>query len=307
MASGNAAARRTIVDLRGRTEAALRLALPALLGYGAARFLGIALLYYLAKRRGESPGRALYGSWDAQWYQMIAERGYDRTIHGVPHTWHFASSNLAFFPLYPALCRGADLVLPVGLAKSSWLVSMAASLAAAWLIFLIGNRLYGRRTGIILAVLWGCLPHAVVESMAYTESLFTALCAAALLAALTRRWVLAGLFAALAGLTRPTGIAIAAAISLCAALALVQGVRARGRGSRGGGRPGGPRSAGCSRRSAGWRSWCGWACGCTARTATSWCRRSGGTSSARAAICCAASARSSSGRAAPRCRWRTSW
>ncbi|WP_405588289.1 hypothetical protein [Streptomyces sp. NBC_01190] len=230
MASGNAAARRTIVDLRGRTEAALRLALPALLGYGAARFLGIALLYYLAKRRGESPGRALYGSWDAQWYQMIAERGYDRTIHGVPHTWHFASSNLAFFPLYPALCRGADLVLPVGLAKSSWLVSMAASLAAAWLIFLIGNRLYGRRTGIILAVLWGCLPHAVVESMAYTESLFTALCAAALLAALTRRWVLAGLFAALAGLTRPTGIAIAAAISLCAALALVQGVRARGEG-----------------------------------------------------------------------------
>jgi hypothetical protein len=104
---------------------------------------------------------------------------------------------------------------------------MASSAVAAWLIFLIGNLLYRRRTGVILAVLWGCLPHAIVESMAYTESLFTALCAAALYAALRRQWVRAGLFAALAGLCRPTGIAIAAAISLTAVVAAVQALRSR--------------------------------------------------------------------------------
>ncbi|MEU6850484.1 hypothetical protein ABZ901_11230 [Actinacidiphila alni] len=211
-------------DVRARAEAALRLAAPALLGYGAARALGIALLAYVAHRRGRSPGTVLYGSWDSRWYQDVVLHGYDSTVGGTPHTWH-AWSNLAFFPLYPALCRAADAVLPVGTAKASWLVALASSLAAAWLIFLIGNRLHGRRTGVVLAVLWGCLPHALVESMAYTESLFTALAAAALYAALARHWVRAGLFAALAGLTRPTGVALAAAVALTAALAALQALR----------------------------------------------------------------------------------
>lgn len=213
-------------DVRARAETAVRLAAPALLGYGASRMLGIGLLYYFAERRGRSPGTVLYGSWDSLWYQSVVEHGYDRTVTGTPGTWH-AWSNLAFFPLYPMLCRTADAVLPVGPAKSAWLLSLAASVAAAWLIFLIGNRLYRRRTGIILAVLWGCLPHALVESMAYTESLFTALAAAALYCALARHWVRAGLFAALAGLTRPTGIAVAAAVALTSLPAAVRELRRR--------------------------------------------------------------------------------
>jgi hypothetical protein len=207
--------------------AALRFAAPALLGYAAARLLGIGLLTYLAERRGESPGTVLYGSWDARWYQDVAEHGYDHTVSGTPGTWH-AWSNLAFFPLYPWLCRIADAVLPVGLPTSCWLVATAASMAAAWLVFLVGERLHGRTTGTVLAVLWGCLPHAVVESMAYTESLFTALCAGALYAVLARRWVTAGLLAALGGLTRPTGIALAAAVSAVALLAAVRASRCGG-------------------------------------------------------------------------------
>jgi hypothetical protein len=226
MASASAAPRPTGAgrDVRARAEAALRLAAPALLGYAAVRVLGIGLLVHLARRRGRSPGAVLYGTWDSRWYQNVMEHGYDHTVSGVPHTWH-AWSNLAFFPLYPAICRAADAVLPIGQARAAWLVSLAASVAAAWLIFLVGNRLHRRRTGVILAVLWGCLPHALVESMAYTESLFTALCAAALLAALARNWVWAGLFSALAGLTRPTGVAIAAAVGLTAALAALQALR----------------------------------------------------------------------------------
>lgn len=207
--------------------AAVRLAAPALLGYGAARLLGIGLLVYLARRRGRSPGTLLYGSWDARWYQDVAAHGYDHSVGGVPHTWH-AWSNLAFFPLYPWLSRAADAALPVGLATSSWLLDLAASLAAAWLVFLVGHRLHGRRTGVVLAVLWGCLPHAVVESMAYTESLFTALCAAALYASLAGHWGRAGLCAVLAGLTRPTGLALAAAVCASGCLAAVTALRRGG-------------------------------------------------------------------------------
>ncbi|MDQ8704154.1 hypothetical protein RCO28_16910 [Streptomyces sp. LHD-70] len=59
--------------------------------------------------------------------------------------------------------------------------------------------------------------------MGYTESLFTAFAAWSLYASLTGRWVWAGTLASLAGLTRPAGVALAAAVSLGALLALRRG------------------------------------------------------------------------------------
>ena len=58
-----------------------------------------------------------------------------------------------------------------------------------------------------------------------SEALFTALAAWALHACLQRRWLLAGLLAALAGLTRPVGAAVVAAVLVTA---LVQVLRERG-------------------------------------------------------------------------------
>jgi hypothetical protein len=48
--------------------------------------------------------------------------------------------------------------------------------------------------------------------MAYSESLFTALAAWSLYAVLTGRWITAGALALLSGLTRPVGMAVAAAV-----------------------------------------------------------------------------------------------
>jgi hypothetical protein len=61
-------------------------------------------------------------------------------------------------------------------------------------------------------LLWAVLPVGIVQSMAYSESLFTALAAWSLYAVLTGRWVTAGTLALLAGLTRPVGLAVAAAV-----------------------------------------------------------------------------------------------
>ena len=74
----------------------------------------------------------------------------------------------------------------------------------------------------LLAVLWSVVPVAVVTSMAYSEALFTALAAWAVLATLRRRWLLAGLLAALAGLTRPVGVAVVAAVAVPALVELVR-------------------------------------------------------------------------------------
>jgi hypothetical protein len=118
------------------------------------------------------------------------------------------------------LVRALSTLLPGSAASVGLLVAVVASLFAAWGIFAVGDRLHGRRVGVVLAVLWGALPVGLVQWMGYTESLFTAFAAWSLYACLTGRWVWAATLASLAGLTRPTGIALAAAVSLTALLAL---------------------------------------------------------------------------------------
>lgn len=86
--------------------------------------------------------------------------------------------------------------------------------------------MYGRRAGTLLAVLWGAYPTAFVQSMAYTETLFTALAAWALYAVPSGRWITAGLLCAGAGLTRPSAAALIAAIGVAAVWILVRDVRA---------------------------------------------------------------------------------
>lgn len=81
----------------------------------------------------------------------------------------------------------------------------------------------------MLAALWGAYPTAFVQSMAYTETLFTALAAWSLYAVLRDRWTAAGALCVLAGLTRPSAAALIAALALTAAAVLVREWRAGGR------------------------------------------------------------------------------
>lgn len=120
------------------------------------------------------------------------------------------------------MLRWSGQVLPLELPVVGVLLSWVASLVAAWGIHAVGAHLHDRRTGVLLAVLWGLLPHAVVQSMAYTESIFTAFAAWCLLATLRRRWVAAGMLALSAGLTRPTAVAVIAVVLLAALLAVVR-------------------------------------------------------------------------------------
>lgn len=155
----------------------------------------------------------LGNSWDAGWYAGVARDGYGKVVQSpLPHT------DLAFFPLFPALERAVSAVLPISLISAGLLVAWLSAGAAAWGIYALGAHVYGRRAGTSLVVLWAVLPHAVVQTMAYTESLMTALAAWSLYAALTDRWIWSGCLALLAGLTRPNGIAVAAAV-VCAAVA----------------------------------------------------------------------------------------
>ncbi|WP_461036863.1 hypothetical protein [Streptomyces mayteni] len=189
-----------------------RAAAPALLAYAGVRAVGLLILWIWAAVEDRDPYQLLTDRWDAVWYSGIAESGYGRQVALPDGGVH---SDLAFFPLLPALERALAAVTPLGVHDTGLLISWAASLAAAWGIYAVTTLVTGRRAaGVLLAALWGAYPTGFVQSMAYTETLFTALAAWALYAVLTGRWVWAGALALTAGLSRPSGAAVVAAVWL---------------------------------------------------------------------------------------------
>ncbi|MBO8185544.1 glycosyltransferase family 39 protein [Streptomyces spirodelae] len=197
----------------------------ALLAYVGVRALGLLALAVWSATRGTSAHTLLTGRWDSLWYARVAEGWYGYQVRLPDGGVH---SDLAFFPLLPALERGLSQLSPLAAPDAGMAVSWLSSLAAAWALYLTGTRLHGHRAGVCLAVLWAAVPVGVVQSMAYSESLFTALAAWALWSVLNGRWVWAGTLAALAGLTRPVGAAVVAAVWIAALLELRGGRRAPG-------------------------------------------------------------------------------
>ncbi|MET9832720.1 hypothetical protein ABZ078_26215 [Streptomyces sp. NPDC006385] len=201
---------------------ALRHAAPALLAYLAVRGTGLLLLTVWAHRRRHAVWPILATQWDSDWYLGIADHGYAHELGTA-----YSANNLAFFPLYPVLVKAVAAVTPGTRAGTGLALAVLASFVAAWGVFAVGDRLHGRRVGVLLTALWAALPVGLVQWMGYTESLFTALAAWSLYAVLSGRLLTAAWLAALAGLTRPTGVAVAAAVTVAALLALRRRFRLR--------------------------------------------------------------------------------
>ncbi|WP_405494497.1 hypothetical protein [Streptomyces sp. NBC_00096] len=199
-----------------------RRAAPALAVFAAVRLFGLAVLAVWGAVAGSSAHTLLSARWDSLWYARIAAEGYGYEVvlpNGGVH------SNLAFFPLLPWLERLVSAVTGLGHGSAGLVVSALAGLAAAWGIFAVAGLVHGRRAGVFAVGIWAALPVGIVESMAYSESLFTALAAWGLYGVLRGHWLTAGLLAAGAGLTRPVGAAVVAAVWVAAALARRGGVR----------------------------------------------------------------------------------
>ena len=180
----------------------------ALAAHVVIRAFGLTLLYVAGLFNGGSAYHALT-RWDAAWYRRIAEHGYG---HVQVASDGRRLSDYAFFPLYPMAERVLSAVTGLPVVQAGLVISAVSSLVAAAGIYRVGTHLQDARTGVILVCLWSSVPVAVVQSMAYTESLFTALVAWSLYALLVHRYVLAGALAALAGLTRAMSVALVAAV-----------------------------------------------------------------------------------------------
>ncbi len=162
--------------------------------------------------------------WDGQWFLGIAEYGYA----GVPPTLVDAFGNrsaetpLAFFPGYPLLVRWVSELPGAGLVGAAFAVSTVSGVACAYALARLGEHVGGsHRAGLLTVALFAASPMAVVLSMAYSEALFCALAAWALVGVVERRWLVAGLCAAAAGLVRPTAGALVMAVGLAALVAVL--------------------------------------------------------------------------------------
>ncbi len=176
--------------------------------YAATRVVQLGLIALLEKPDTSVRKRLLI--WDAGWFVRVARDGYEQGYSYLDG--ELTGNGLAFFPAYPLAIRGGA-ALGLSHETSALAVAWGSGAVAAVLLCLLGTRLYDRRVGLALTVLFGAQPLAVVLSMGYSEALFTAFVAASLLALHRRAWLLAGAFGFLAGMTRSTGLALAAAIS----------------------------------------------------------------------------------------------
>ncbi len=195
--------------------------LPVLL-FAATRLIQLLVLVWM-KPAGVKINNKLL-SWDGGWFLNLAQNGYPHAYSYDP-TGHITGNSLAFFPLYPWLIRGGTF-LGLSYGDSALVVSGLAGMVGAVLIFLLAKALAGdgrlgerargapRTVGYALVALVYAQPMSIVFSMSYTESLFVALVAGTLLAAYRRHWLVAGALGVLAGLTRPTGAALAVALAV---------------------------------------------------------------------------------------------
>jgi hypothetical protein len=198
---------------------------PAIAIYLGMRVFSVVIVTLYAHARGLSALEALDHRHDAQWYQLIVNHGYDTHLVVGP-TGQFRPSNLAFFPLYPGatwlLKHATGLATPTATPTAALIVAWLAGVAAAWGIFKVGQLVKDRRAGVMLVALWVVLPHAIVQSMAYSETLFVALASWTMYAVLKRNWITAGVLSVFAGLCRPTASAVIAMVGLAALVAVIR-------------------------------------------------------------------------------------
>jgi Gpi18-like mannosyltransferase len=204
---------------RGEGRGLLYRALPSICWLAGIRLLGLVCLAIWSEINGKNARILLSARWDSLWYARIISEGYDYSLIAPDGR---RLSDMAFFPLFPWMEKAASEATTLSLSNAGILFSAAASLAAAAGIFSVAAELAGERAGLLTVILWAALPVGIVQSMAYSESLFTALASWALYMIVKERWIAAGVLASLSGLTRPTGLAVVVALWV----ACVQNIKA---------------------------------------------------------------------------------
>lgn len=144
----------------------------------------------------------IWGASDSGWYLDLATNGYQL----VPAA--NGQANWAFFPAMPGLAAGLARLTRLTPFEAMLVVSNLSFLIALILVHRLARQAFNAKTADVTVVLLCVAPASYIFSAAYTEALFLASLTGALLLIRDRRWLAAGLAAALAALTRNLGLAL---------------------------------------------------------------------------------------------------
>ena len=152
----------------------------------------------------------MWSRWDAGWYLSIARDGYEFK-KGQP-------SSTAFFPLYPTLVRGMHTFLGskthASILFAGILVSNLALVAALCYLYLLTRMEFDEATAARAVLYVLVFPMTLFFSAVYSESVFIGVVIASFYHARKGQWLLAGLFSALAALSRSPGVLLLVPLTL---------------------------------------------------------------------------------------------
>jgi hypothetical protein len=132
---------------------------------------------------------------DTQWFETLARTGYGHLgVHGFRPE--------VFGPVLPALMKGVSAALHLSLLSAGLLVTNVALVAALAVLHRLVAEDHGRGVALTTLTLLLVWPASFFLGAAYTEPLELLWCAGAFLAARRQRWLLCGVLAALAALTK---------------------------------------------------------------------------------------------------------
>jgi hypothetical protein len=136
-------------------------------------------------------------SWDGRWYLQAAQHGWP---HLVPSR---GPSTLPFLPALPELIRIVHGLTPLGWTWSAYAAAFLTQVAMVIAVWHLTRDIWGTHAANRATILLCFFPGALVLSLVYSEPLLIASAAACMLCLRKRRWVLAGLAAAVGTATGP--------------------------------------------------------------------------------------------------------
>lgn len=169
---------------------------------------GVALLAlaWFPSTHSHEFGLNLWVRWDAGWFLRIARHGYGSDTVNAP----------AFFPLFPGLIAVVGRILGGRYVLAGLMLSLLSCLAAFLLLWSLAVQRLGRAQAERALLYLALFPTALFLQAVYSESLYLLLALAAFAFAETHRWPLASGAAALALLTRSSGVAVVAGVAVLA-------------------------------------------------------------------------------------------
>lgn len=193
-----------------------------LVAYAAARILTSGILAAMwALTRDTSiaffdGGDSFWGfltSWDVQWYQRVALKGYPTELP-IDANGDVTQNTWAFFPLYPAAVRVVMAMTGLDFEVSATILAIVFGALATLALHRMLIQHFPPHQAVWGALFFAFSPLSFLLQVGYAESMFLTFVFCALAALVSRHYLVMIPFALVASFTRPGALALAAALGI---------------------------------------------------------------------------------------------